>query len=141
MIILLVLIVIAGIFYFYKFSYQKESVSILTQKKDYAMNDELKLKIENGMDNKICFSSCYPYYIQEKQNGWNAYSYPECGQENVVSNCVDPKTAKAFGITLNDFSLGGDGHRLAIPACIGCVIGEKFRVDKIFYSNEFEVNK
>ncbi len=138
--IFLVLVIVAGIFWFIGSNKEKDIV-ILTDKGDYSSVGELKLKVENGTGKEVCFSSCYPYSIQGKGDGWGNYAYSGCDKEDTVSTCVDPKGTKAFAITLGDFNLDYDYHRLAIPACIGCAVGDKFRADKTFYSNEFLVNK
>jgi hypothetical protein len=118
-----------------------EILKALTEKQDYSKTEELKVGIENKEGKVICFSSCYPYVIQTKNNSWDTYSYSECDKENITEICISPNQSKAFAIPLNEISLKSSIYRLAIPVCLGCAIGEKFRVDKIIYSNEFEINK
>ena len=117
----------------------KELIRVFTEKGEYLSSEELKIEIENDTEDTICFSSCYPYLMQEKNGSWNSYNYSECPEENIVEKCIEPKDLKAFAITLGNNFINSAIHRLAIPACIGCAIGDKFRVDKILYSNEFEV--
>jgi hypothetical protein len=141
--VILVLILLGGLVVYFNFKtkVEPESVKIITEKKEYSVSEELKVEIKNDTNDKICFSSCYPYMMQVKNNGWNDYSYADCGEENVVENCIDSNSLKAFGISLSEMFLESAPHRLAVSACVGCAIGEKFRVDEILYSNEFEVKK
>jgi len=115
-----------------------EGVEILTDRTEYKIGDPLKVKIENKGDDKLCFSSCYPYYIEKKNGGWKSYNYIACSQDNKVERCIDPKEVKAFELTVPPIEKGE--HRLAIPACVGCQIQEEFESDKWFYSNEFKIN-
>jgi len=108
---------------------------VLTDKKVYQQNDILKVKIENKSKKDICFSSCYPYYFEIKNGNWERYQYERCPRENEASKCLDPEKIKAFEINIPH--VGKGIHRLAIPACIGCNVSDKFRNDKWFYSNQF----
>ncbi len=140
--VFLAFVFIIGIIFYSKFeksSFSIEKVKVFTERNDYSQADELKVEIENKESKTICFSSCYPYMIQVKNNGWDNYFYSDCGKENIIETCIDPNQLKAFAITLSEMFLEPAMHRLAIPACIGCAIGEQFRVDKIIYSNEFEI--
>jgi len=141
--VFLALVFIAGIVIYSNLeSNNKVSAEIakaFTEKSNYSHGDELKVEIKNKEGKNICFSSCYPYVIQTKNGTWNNYSYSECSKDNIAETCIEPNQSKAFAIILNEMFLKTSVHRLAIPACIGCVIGEQFRVDKIIYSNEFEI--
>lgn len=144
--ILLAVVFIAGIFLYLNMdagqgSAESGSIIALIDKYDYSHADKLRVEIENKEGKSICFSSCYPYVLQMKNIGWNDYSYSGCEEQNVAEICIDPGQLKAFEIPLNEISLKPAVHRLAIPACIGCAIGEQFRVDKIIYSSEFEIKK
>lgn len=114
-----------------------QTVKILTDRSEYSPGDALKVKIENNLEEKICFSSCYPYYIQKRNGNWESYHYIECSKENVVDNCVDPKTVKAFELEVPPVNDGP--HRLAIGACLNCELKELFRKEKNFFSNRFFV--
>ena len=135
------LLVFAGVaFLYFKATPKDYSVSVVTEKGKYANGEELKVEIDNNEGDSICFSSCYPYFMQIVKGGnWQNYKYSDCQKDDVVEKCISSKDLKAFGITLD--SVQSAIHRLAIPACIGCSVGDKFRVDKVFYSNEFEINK
>jgi regulatory protein YycI of two-component signal transduction system YycFG len=137
---ILLVLVLLGAFYLNSKT-DKESVEIITEKKAYSVNEELKVEIKNNTSDKICFSSCYPYMMQVKNNDWSDYSYSDCDKDNVVENCIDSNSLKAFGISLSEMFLESAPYRLAVSACIGCAVGENFRVDEIIYSNEFEVKK
>jgi len=115
----------------------KKGVVIITEKEEYKRGEELKVKIENNIDERICFSSCYPYYMQKRNGEWVAYLYEECEKEDMIEKCVEPKQAKAFELTVPKVDLGP--HRLAIGACIGCQLNETFKKDKNLFSNIFIV--
>lgn len=138
-VLILILILIALGFSILKVSEYKRSVNVITDKTEYSNEDVLKVKIENGLKEKICFSSCYSYYFEKKNTGWESYNYPECLTENLSKECVDSKKVKAFEIKLPPLEKGT--HRLAIPVCSECNVQEKFREDKWLYSNEFIINE
>lgn len=141
--VFLVSVFIVGVFFYYKTENNNntsaEIVKAFTEKIKYSQTDEIKVEIENKENKTICFSACYPYKIQVKNNNWNSYSYSECDKEDIVETCINPNQSKAFIIVSNEVFLKPAVHRLAIPVCIDCAIGEQFRVDKIIYSNEFEI--
>ncbi len=111
-------------------------VSVITDKSEYEASKVLKVKIENDSRKSICFSSCYPYYLEKKKEGkWKDYSYADCLTDNLVEKCISPGEVKAFELTLP--LIDAVSHRLAIPACVGCSINEMFEEDERFYSNEF----
>lgn len=146
--VFLALVFIVGIYLYFRVEPKNtsinkplEMVNALTEKQDYLQTDELKVEIENREGRVMCFSSCYPYAVQTKNNGWNNYSYSECEKANVADTCIEPNQLKAFGIPLSEMFLEPATHRLAIPVCVGCAVGEQFRVDKIIYSNEFVIKQ
>jgi len=113
----------------------ENNIRILTDKTEYSPGDVLKIKIENNSEEKICFSSCYPYYIQRRNKGWETYHYTDCPEDNVVNNCIEANSVKAFETTLPPINKGS--HRLAIEACVACQLKELFRKEKSFFSNQF----
>lgn len=144
--IFLVFVFIVGAYFYSKISDKgfsaelAEPIQALTEKQDYSLIDELKVKIENEENQVICFSSCTPYVIQVKNDtNWSNYPSPQCDKGTTAQTCIEPNQLKAFAINLNEMSLEPAKHRLAIPVCVGCAVGEQFRVDKILYSNEFEI--
>lgn len=135
------LIVVLAIFCYFFLQNRKESqnqlrgVTISTDKSEYSPGDSLKVKIENQMDKKICFSSCYPYYIQRKGENWENYHYVECEKQDVAENCVEPNSVKAFELTLPKIMNGI--HRLFVSSCVGCELRDKFKNSENFFSNRF----
>lgn len=113
------------------------SVEVTIDKGEYETGDALRVKIENNLKGNICFSSCYPYYIQKKNDNWENYRYVDCSKENITEKCVEPKQIKAFELTLPEIEEGF--HRLSISACVGCHFNEEFKEDQKFYSNDFIV--
>jgi len=114
-------------------------IVVVTDKEKYQIGEDLKVKIENQLEESVCFSSCYPYYIQKKNDGWESYRYIDCPKEDVIEKCVEPNQVKAFELTLP--SVGQGLHRLAISACVGCYFNEKFRESQKSYSNSFIVKQ
>ena len=114
----------------------EKGVRAVTDKKEYIKGrDSLKVKIENSSEEKICFSSCVPFYLQKKDDGYDGFNYQNCTEEDVVETCVDPSGVKAFAIDIPSKVQGE--YLLAIPACIGCSTHQRFEEDQKIYSNEF----
>lgn len=114
---------------------QKGEILITTGKVEYERGENLRLKIKNNLEETICFSSCYPYYLQRKNKRWESYKYVECYDFNGNGHCIDAEKEKFFELTLPEVSAGL--HRLVLPVCIGCKDAKEFEEDKRFYSNEF----
>lgn len=134
---IIVLIVFAIILWMGWKGYQLQEGKILiaTDKREYEAGGTLRVKIENTLKKQICFSSCYPYLLENKNENWESYEYIECQEFNGNGHCIKAGDLKAFELTLFE---GIEGvHRLAIPICIGCKNEDSFREDKRFYSNEF----
>ncbi|MFA5643173.1 MAG: hypothetical protein WC949_01305 [Candidatus Paceibacterota bacterium] len=113
---------------------------VVTQQSEYAKTeDNLRLNIKSYALQDVCFSSCYPYYIQKKDGTWENYPFAKCNRQEVATECVKAFNLVGRGIDLTNWDnlLLADFHRLALPACIGCKEGDPFRADKVFYSNEF----
>ncbi len=113
----------------------KEEVLIFTDKETYDKEGNLKIVIENDTKTSVCFSSCYPYLLEKNEGVWKAYFYEECKTSNLNKICLEAGKVKAFQIRLNLIKEGL--HRIALPACVGCNIGEDFKEVGRFYSNEF----
>ncbi|MDD4831141.1 MAG: hypothetical protein PHI77_03770 [Candidatus Pacebacteria bacterium] len=136
--LLILLLGLAGWFYGWK-----KQLSVSTQKIEYAKSEKLlRLNIKNYTLATVCFSSCYPYYIQKKDGQWKDYPLAQCEENNIATDCVDFFETIGRGIDLDQWRdfLESDSHRLALPACIGCNAGDPFRADKTFYSNEFKID-
>jgi len=114
-----------------------DSINVVTDNGVYSTGDNLKIKIENNSEDKICFSSCYPYYFEKKEGAWNNYRYSECPEEDKIEKCVESRNVKAFELEIPSVKKGV--HRIALPACIGCDLNESFSENGRFYSNEFLV--
>lgn len=112
-------------------------VEVSTDKLEYAPGDSQIVSIKNDLGNTVCFSSCYPYRLEKRDDEWDAYEYDECPDKDVADVCLGQGEAKKFKITLDEAKAGV--HRISIGACVGCSVGESFKEDKIFYSNSFEV--
>lgn len=140
--LLAVLILLAVVSNFPKISLQPPApaeVKISTEKTEYQTGEALRVKIVNDLNKEICFSSCFPYYLErENEEGWKNYLYNDgCESGDLVERCVNPKEIKAFELVLPTLKEGT--HRLAVPACLGCAIQETFKKDQWFYSNPFIV--
>ena len=137
---IIILIMVAGC----RQTAQLTSINIITDKLEYEAEEVLKVKIENNSKKSICFSSCYPYYLEKKtcpdavegkEEKWETYSYIKCLTDNLIERCVIPEEVKTFELILPLIDKGC--HRLAVPVCVECNINETFREDKRFYSDEF----
>lgn len=113
-----------------------QKVNVITDKTEYLVGDNLRVKIKNNLRKNICLSSCYPYYLEKKEEDWESYSYGDCPETNLVENCIESGKVKAFELELPSFITDGL-HRLAIPACLDCGIKQAFNEEQNFYSNDF----
>ncbi len=114
-----------------------KEAKITTDKNEYPIEAVLKVKIENDLKTDICFSSCYPYYFERKDEAGKNYQYINCPDEDLAEECTNSSQIKAFELTVPPIEKGV--YRLAIPACVGCNLYDKFRKDQWFYSNEFTI--
>jgi len=136
-VIFLIIILFIGWMGWKGYQLQKGEISIITDKTEYESGGILKVKIKNNFGENICFSSCYPYLLESKNEKWESYKYVECQDFNGNGHCLKAGELKAFELTLPQAVKGP--HRLAIPICLGCKIEDPFREDKRFYSNEFTI--
>lgn len=113
----------------------EEDVRVLTDKEEYALGEDLKVKIDNDSGDKLCFSTCYPYYLERKDGDWTSYKYIDCPEEDKVDSCVDPDQVRAFELKIPPVDKGI--HRLMIQACVGCETNEVFKKEKELISNQF----
>jgi len=114
-----------------------QTVLVATDKAEYRTGDALKVNIENHKEKQICFSSCYPYYLQKKNGSWEVYEYEECKEEDKVQQCINPGDEKTFELVVPKVKEGS--HRLSVSACVGCRETDKFRAEETFFSNSFSV--
>jgi len=136
-VILLVVILLIGWMGWKGYQLQKGEISIVTDKTEYESGGILKVKIKNNFSKQICFSSCYPYLLENKNENWESYKYAECQKFDGNGHCMKAGELKAFELTLPQISDGS--HRLAIPICIGCKSEDTFKETTRFYSNEFTI--
>ena len=122
------------------YSQKKMMAKVSTYKIDYSQDENPKVKIENLSDEKFCFSTCYPYYLERNQEGkFKSYEYGACPEQEKIDSCIEPGTQKSFELFLNKSEIKKGLHRIAIPACVGCLSGGNFTAEKWFYSNPFNI--
>jgi len=136
-VIFLLIILFIGWMGWKGYQLQKRDLSIVTDKTEYETGGILKVKIKNNFGENICFSSCYPYLLESKNEKWESYKYVECQRFDGNGHCLKAGELKAFELTLPQISDGS--HRLAISVCIGCQSEDTFKEDMRFYSNEFSI--
>lgn len=136
-ILAIVAIILVGVIMFWLVEMRSsQEVKITTQKTEYSIGDSLKVEVKNNLNGSICFSSCYPYYLEKKNGEWEKYQYSECPGKDLSQNCIESQESKIFELTLS----GKSGiHRISVPVCLDCREGKDFAPEKVFYSNEFEV--
>lgn len=137
--VVLLLVLAAGGIIFYLNNEKAVSLTAVTEKNEYQMQDNLKIKIQNQSKKTICFSSCQPYTLENKEDNWkNYFDVSYCNEPNINKFCIEPLKLKAYEIDLNTVpDLKAGVHRIGLPVCVGCKANDPFREDKRFYSNEF----
>jgi len=113
-----------------------QEIIVETERKEYTRKDKIKLKIKNESSRKICFSSCYPYFFQRKEKNWESYIYGKCRKIDFIEICLEPKKERYFEIENLSYLKKGL-HRLSIPICVNCKIGNLFSETQKILSNEF----
>jgi hypothetical protein len=136
-IVALILILVVSWIGWRGYQLQKGKVLITTDRTKYEAGSVLRVKIKNNSWENICFSSCYPYYLEKKNTKWESYKYVECHDSDGNGNCTDAQKEKFFELVLPKTSEGL--HRLAVPVCGGCQSEDFFKEEKKFYSNEFTI--
>jgi hypothetical protein len=136
------LIALACLFFWgiwnYHYQLLPQEVLVITEKPVYSSNDVLKLAIKNVLPKNVCFSSCYPYYLEIKGEKWVKYDYYEqCSHLDIIETCIKPDYAKFYEISLPDLAPGL--HRLRVPVAVNEKEGEAFSADRVYYSNDFIV--
>jgi len=110
-------------------------VLIRSSQLEYDLAAEPIITIQNGLQKNLCFSECYRYYLEKKNGEWQSYLYGDCQDPDLIKRCIEPGEAVGFALII-DFPEPGL-HRAALPVCLGCEIGDYFKEDQRFYSNEF----
>ena len=137
--ILLAIFIIGGLI-FLALTKKNEDLTASTDRKNYERGEYLAVDIKNEMSENICFSSCYPYLLEsEKMGAWMVYPYIKCRKKDLIEKCLKPKNFKLFELNLRTLETKKGNHRMSIPICINCKIGEKFRTMRKFYSNNFKI--
>ena len=136
----LLIIILITILLILGWVWYNNQVIVKTDRTEYQKQEPLRVVIRNNSEDSLCFSSCYPYYLEKKDEGWRSYEYGICQEADVVETCIDSKDSKTFGIPLNAYSIKSGIYRIAIPACINCEIGKIFQEDKKFHSNRFDIS-
>lgn len=136
---LLAAVVIAGAGLLFWLGYYAPETELLvaTDKKEYEAGSVLKVKLDNKMRQSACFSICYPYLLEHKNDGWASYDYSECRRFNGNGYCLRPGDLRTYELTLPAAISGL--HRLALPTCLGCNDSNGFTEHIRFYSNNFSV--
>jgi len=114
-----------------------QEIIITTDRAEYNLGEELTMTIRNNLASNVCLSSCYPYRLEKNNGEWKSYPYEECKEPDLVESCVEPNQTKGLKLTIPAVASGL--HRIAVPSCLDCQIGEKFEENERFYSNEFTI--
>jgi len=114
-------------------------IEIATEHAAYTPGDHLRVKIHNNSGQSVCFSSCYPYYLEHQNGAWEGYEYQVCEASDYAEWCLESNNTKAFKLTLPP--VRGGVHRLAVPICKNCSTDAAFQPEEWHYSNEFTVNR
>jgi hypothetical protein len=118
--------------------YEVQNVAVYTDRARYQEEETLRLKINNESQDVLCFSNFFPYFLEKKEGEkWTLYRYVPLQNKDLIVKCMAAGEIKAFETVL----FGGKGiHRIAIPFCANCKIGNEFKANKIYHSNEFIIN-
>lgn len=135
----LVLILVAGAGFLLGRKSGQSVISVDLAQQNYEKGEQVELTIRNNTSEQICFSSCFPYYLQRRKNDkWVTYDYPSCSDEDLSTSCISPSQVKKFRLTLEKY-VRANSHRFAIPIFKGGEKGEKFEETERIYSEPFEV--
>ncbi len=134
-----ILVVISLIVVFGFIWKSSQRVMITTDRTGYKLWEAPKIIIRNNLVKNICFSSCYPYFLEEKKENWKSCLYGKCQKPDLVEKCIESNQVKAFELILSKLEAGL--YQIAVPVCIDCKVGQGFRESKRFYSNQFMVKE
>lgn len=113
-------------------------ISVTANKTGYSRQEFPVITIRNNAADSLCLSGCYPYYLEKNDGSWESYNYDECKEPDLIKRCIKPKEAVGLELLIEQPLLGL--HRVAIPVCLNCQVGNNFKEDKKLYSNEFLIN-
>ena len=136
LIVILVVLLLVLVLGFLLKAPQKE-VIITTNRTEYSLGQAPTMIIRNNLASNICISSCYSYYLQKNNGEWVNYLYEECGEPDLAELCIEPNQAKSLELIISVTDSGL--HRITVPFCVDCQIGEEFEENEKFYSNEFTI--
>jgi len=141
--ILIIVLAVAGVAYYdlnSSYTPSPKELDVKIEKSYYSQGESLRLNVKNHLSEKVCFSSCYPYFLEKREDGkWVRYEYSDCPEENVNEICIFPKELKGFKISLDAIEPGV--HRVVIPVSDGREEGEEFQEIKKVSSDKFMVSK
>lgn len=137
--ILILGLIILAVGFFLRSVSMESKIEVLIQEEKYSPGEDLKIQITNNQEENICFSSCYPYYLERKieKEEWERRSYGNCEEEDIAIKCISFKNLRAFELMLKNPERGV--YRVSVPICINCREGEIFQEDKEIFSPFFEV--
>lgn len=114
-----------------------QEVIITLYNQVYQQGNNPQLKIENYLGASICFSTNNPYYLEKKVGEeWEEYKYFGIEDEDIITKCMNPEDIKAFEL-ISPIRKGF--HKVAIPVCLNCELGQKFKESQRFYSDLFVI--
>jgi len=117
---------------------REEEVVIRLDREEYSRGEKARVSVRNWFWNsEICFSSCYPYFLQRENGSWREYGYEDCNFEDKIVKCVKPFQKKIFQTTIPCTSDGT--YRISVPICKDCNLGTVFNEETRFYSDKFKI--
>jgi hypothetical protein len=134
-IVLIALFVVLFLGYLYLRS--TPEIALVTDKFEYIEGEYPKIKISNNTEETVCFSSCYPFYLERKDGEWVRYEYDKCREEEKANYCIEAGGSKTFEI-LTPYAEPGI-HRVHVSACLSCEEGQRFMIGENYYSNDFKI--
>ena len=104
----------------------------------YDTGESMMVLIVNKLWNKeLCLSSCYPYFLERRDDSWGRYWYEECDTKDKVAVCIGPREEKMFETSVPE--IGQGEYRLVVPVCKNCNVGTVFYEEETFPSGSFHV--
>jgi len=116
-------------------------VIITTDQAIYDLDESPIITIQNNLTDSICFSECYRYYLEKKNEVWESYLYGECAESDLIKRCLEPEKSMGLELIIKDIKPKFGSHRVTVPVCINCQIGEEFKESQRFYSNQFIISE
>ncbi len=118
----------------------KTNSAVALSKYSCRNGEDINIKVKNLLlSQELCLSSCYPYYLQRKNESgeWKTYEYAECPFEDKIETCISPLKGKEFKTSVPQVKEGT--YRVMISVCKSCSMGERFKKEGDLFSEEFEV--